>query len=565
MDEELRVQNERVDDIPILLTQMERMGLRAIVDEQLIPHGNWQGLSPGQVVEIWMSHILSQADHRLNHVQSWAAKRIQTLSACLGVKISELDFTDDRLARVLDQLGEDHTWGQLEMKLNQHLLRVYDLPTERVRLDSTTVSGYWTVTEEGVFQFGQSKDHRSNQPQIKVMLSTLDPLGLPLVTQVVDGQRSDDPLYVPAIEQVRACLGCGGKLYIGDSKMPARSTRALLQAGGDYYLAPLSQTQLPPETLEAYLQEQRNCGRALQPITRLDGEGQEQVIGKGFERSEPMNLPWEQQSLIWVERRLIICSLAHRKTEQDQLEKHLQHAQAALEELTNYRKGKKRYVEVAPLQAKAEAILQQFEVVGLLQVIYEASQPEGFMRYRIPRQFRVKVTRDENAIQQAQARLGWRVYATNAPTEQLPMQQAVLAYREEYVIEHSFSRLKGTPLTLSPMYLQDDGRATGLVRLLSIGLRVLTLLEFVVRRKLMEQPQGLAGLYAGNPKRTTSHPTSELLLEAFDEVTLTSVSLGPQTYWHITPLSPLQLTILKLLDFPGDLYSRLALAFTNSS
>lgn len=51
---------------------------------------------------------------------------------------------------------------------------LYQLKPKRVRIDSTTASGYWTVTEEGLFQFGESPD----LPQLKVMLSVLGQLGL---------------------------------------------------------------------------------------------------------------------------------------------------------------------------------------------------------------------------------------------------------------------------------------------------------------------------------------------------------------------------------------------------
>ena len=154
--------------------------------------------------------------------------------------------------------------------------------------------------------------------------------------------------------------------------------------------------------------------------------------------------------------------------------------------------------------------------------------------------------------------LGWRVYATNTPAEEFPLTQAVLAYRSEYVIERAFGRLKGRPLSLTPMYLQRDDHATGLIRLLSIGLRVLTLLEFVVRRRLAAEGAKLAGLYAGNPKRATAKPTAERLLEAFQEITLTVIQETHQTHRHLTPLSELQQHILALVGFPPDIYTRLS-------
>jgi hypothetical protein len=106
---------------------------------------------------------------------------------------------------------------------------------------------------------------------------------------------------------------------------------------------------------------------------------------------------------------------------------------------------------------------------------------------------------DEEAVGAAVRQLGWRVYATNQPAEQLSLEQAVLAYRSAYLIEQDFGRLKGRPLSLTPMYLERDDHATGLIRLLSIGLRVLTRLACVVRQRLAAAHTGLAGLYAGHP------------------------------------------------------------------
>src|SRR5713226_2907295 len=254
MTEQLTVTTERVDDIPILLAQSETMGIAELLDEYFKPHGNWEGMSLGWTTAVWLAHILSEGDHRMNQVQAWAAHRINTLSTCTGQEVREGSFRDDRLALVLDALSDEQKWQQFETALNRQLIRVYDLKPKRVRVDSTTVSGYWTVTEEGLFQFGYSKDHRPDLPQLKVMLSALDPLGLPVATQVVSGERADDPLYIPAIEQVSASLQEHGLLYVGDCKMAALETRAFVQAQQDYYLCPVSNKQLPDAALAAYLQ-----------------------------------------------------------------------------------------------------------------------------------------------------------------------------------------------------------------------------------------------------------------------------------------------------------------------
>jgi hypothetical protein len=54
------IRNEQVNDVPLLLGIMEDMGIRRHIDEEIERHGNWQGLSIGAVVEIWLSYVLTE-------------------------------------------------------------------------------------------------------------------------------------------------------------------------------------------------------------------------------------------------------------------------------------------------------------------------------------------------------------------------------------------------------------------------------------------------------------------------------------------------------------------------
>jgi len=164
MTDNLTVTNERVDDLPVLLTQIERMGIAEVLDETFTTHGNWGGASLGWTAAVWLTHVLSKGDHRLSWVQRWVAGRRQTLEISTGQAIDERDWSDDRLAIVLDELSDTAKWKTFETALNRRIFRVYNLKQKRVRVDSTTASGYWTVTEEGLFQFGHSKDHRPDLP-----------------------------------------------------------------------------------------------------------------------------------------------------------------------------------------------------------------------------------------------------------------------------------------------------------------------------------------------------------------------------------------------------------------
>jgi transposase len=100
-------------------------------------------------------------------------------------------------------------------------------------------------------------------------------------------------------------------------------------------------------------------------------------------------------------------------------------------------------------------------------------------------------------------------------------------------------------------------RIKGLIRLLSIGLRVLCLVEFTVREALREKAEKLDGIYPGNPKRSTARPTTEMMLRAFVGISMVVLSLGGTDRYSVTPLNAVQSRILDLLRFPPSIYQRL--------
>ena len=86
----------------------------------------------------------------------------------------------------------------LEEDLSQQIIRVYDLKKKPIRVDSTSVSVHHEVEEGGLFQFGYSKDRRPDLAQFKIMLSTLDPLGLPLAnSSLLSPDIEINPLALP--------------------------------------------------------------------------------------------------------------------------------------------------------------------------------------------------------------------------------------------------------------------------------------------------------------------------------------------------------------------------------
>ncbi len=557
--ESLPIMNERVDDLPLLFAQLKEMRVPELLNEAFPTHGNWRGLSLGHLGTVWLTFILSESNHRLSHLRAWTAARLQTVQACLGVPIVETDVTDDRLAQALDYLRDPTGWGHFEDLLNRQTLRIYDLATPLVRLDSTTAKSYGHVTEEGLWQVGHRKDQRPDLPQLKINVSTLDPLGLPLTATVTSGEKADDPLSVPEIDRVRQTLQRRGLLYVGDSKMAALATRIHVAGGGDYYLCPLPQTQVSAAVLQELLTPVRAGTRTPEAIKRFNAAtGRWEKIAEGYEYPVPIIGELEGQSVTFPERRLVVHSLKMAEAQSQNLDRRLTQAVIAITRLNERKHGKPRPKNQAALEATVAGLLKTHRVTDLLHVQYPVRQPaqpvrpcgDHPARARVTEAPTVRVQINRPAVADVKFALGWRVYATNAPRGQLSLTTAGLAYRGSYLIERGFHRLKGQPLALTPIYLTTPGRLTGLVRVLLIGLRVLGLIEYKARRELATRREKIAGLTEGLPKKATARPTTETLLQAFEGITLSRI--GPQ--WYLTPLSKLQCRILELIGFTAELY-----------
>jgi transposase len=572
MNPEVNITTERIDDFPLLLEVMQRLGLPGIIDNHLHRHGLQRGLSWGWVATIWLAHILTQSNPRKQPVRSWVRQAGETIERITGMQVHELDFTDDRLTLLLRQLSRKEIWQAIETELGRSILRVYDLKAERVRLDATTVSGYHASGEGTLFQYGHSKDDPS-LAQVKVMVAALDPLGLPLVTQVVAGNVADDPLYIPAIDRVLQIIDGIELLFVGDSKMSALPTRAHIHQLGQHYLCPLAQTGKTGEEMVAWIQAAHDGRHALQTVEVENELGERKQLAEGYEFERIVEVETDSEVKEWTERVIVVRSESYRRVLREGLEKRLQRAMEDLIALTPPPGRGKRQIQIeTELVKAAEAILKAHDVEGLLGFTFER-QERSQTRYlgrgrgspERPRQEIVTVryqmtaiTRQEEAIAALQKTFGWRAYVTDTPVEQLTLEQAVLTYRDEWLIEHGFHRLKGVPLSLSPFFVKRDDQVVGLTNLLSLAVRFLTLIEFVVRRKLKHNQEKLVGLIENNPKKGIDNPTTERLLKMFDNITLTIVQLPGQTIRHLPPLSATQIRILELLGLSADVYTRLA-------
>ena len=138
------------------------------------------------------------------------------------------------------------------------------------------------------------------------------------------------------------------------------------------------------------------------------------------------------------------------------------------------------------------------------------------VRYQI-----TAVRRNGPAIRHRVERLGWQVQVINLPAERLSLGDALWTYRGGWSAERLFHLFKDQPLGIRPFYVRRDDRILGLTHLVTLGLRVLTLFEVLVRRGQEHSGEELPGLYPGQAKRVTDRPTAKRVLEAVSRARIT--------------------------------------------
>jgi hypothetical protein len=333
-------------------------------------------------------HILAERDHRLVAVRDWVAVRTQTFNTLLDITLRDTDCTDDRLANVLTLLGEAPTQARLDAALLQQWVRVYRLPTETMRLDSTSASVYHDPSApESLLHQGHSKDHRPDLRQFKAMLATLDPRGLPLICHPVAGNRADDGLYVPAYEAATAALGTPKILVVGDSKMGALATRGHMVAGSSCYLCAYRPPSATEELATWREQAQRRSApwQCLEKVDPKTGEGLSEVLIDEWEHEQRWTHSLTQRPCIWTERVLVVRSSPYQEGLRRRRERALERLTEDLVMLWQPPgRGRKRYHRREVLERTVAERIARAGLTGVVQTaVAEEPLPDGTTRWRV--------------------------------------------------------------------------------------------------------------------------------------------------------------------------------------
>jgi len=553
------MQVEHLDDLILLGTQIIRCDISTHLEEHFPDHGHWGGISGGKLAIGWLLYILSESDHRLSHVEDWANGRLESLKLILGEPdLRGLDFCDDRLGRLLDRYSSDHAWTKFEQSLGRSLLEVYELSSDSraanlkvVRNDSFNAPQY--RESSGLFGYGYSKQRRADLPFCKVMVAALDPFSLPMAVEIVKGSGPDSNHYLSVINRAQSIFEDSGNLYVGDSQLGSLPNRLAIHTCGDYYLSPLNRKQCSEEELYSYLaQIDKPIAELSSIFTEPDSQRKPAYY---YETSKVIKVAGEVEDCQWKERRILVYSPEYAKGLVSSFENRLGEAETCIKNLLVSKRGRKKPKNLTDLDLRIDQIIKKYKIKNC----FEISTREEIELYKVqkhrgrPAEIREKVSffmeikRNEKIIEGKTKRLGWQIYATNAPTQKITSDELVRCYRNEYRIEHLFDYIINRDTGLLPIFLKSQKRVKALIRLLTLAMRVAVLIQYQVRTKLTQNKDKLNGVYPGNKNRSTDKPTIALLLRAFRGISIAWIEIGEQKIIQMTPLNHTQLKILELL------------------
>lgn len=562
---------ERVDTIPLIYAMLVNMGVEKTIDSIFRPHGNWGGLSYGQLSVLFVTYVLHSLTHRLSSVESWMMEHKTIIEQTTGWQLKDKDATDDRLCLLVGELGQDdENIYEFQLQNSRGIISGFRLPTDIARYDTTSfnVCHQPESSPNSLLQFGHSKNYRPDLLQYKQGMGVLDPAGVPILSETIPGNRADDPCYLPGWRRLVKTIGNANFLFVADCKAASLATRATINHEKGYYLFPLPMTGDTPKHLKELV---LNPPVTLQDIVLEPKTGDEpvRIVGKGFAVNKQLEAQLEDgETDQLIEQWMVSRSDAHADRQNKSFQGRLDKVVNKLSEL------KSKTNETADsFQARANQILQDHKLQDYLRIeVNESvtSQKKYIGRGRpgpnTPfktveiRKLSIQVQRDGEAIEQFQRLAGWRIYVTNVSPEQMTLNQSTQYYRDEWLVERGFHRFKRGHIPALPLFLHIQERIKGLMLLLTIALQVLTLMEFVSHKELAKNNETISGLVPGNPKMKTSRPTAERMLAQFDNLNLLIEQKQKKIKAVIVGgLTETQKRILSTLGLSEDIYN---LSFT---
>lgn len=513
----------RLAALPLLVPLVEKLGVRACVNQRTSPAGALNlDLDAGRVVEVLVYNRLL-APRPLVHVETWLAETV--LPDLLGLDAAQCN--DDRLARTLDALVPhlDLLWQEMIVRA----VHTFQVDLSQLAYDITSMSFCGDYDAADQITFGYSRDHRPDRKQVELATTVSVAGGVPLDYQVLAGNVADRTTPVANLQRLQRLLallpprepGDPAPLIISDRAMLTEEAIAAYVQSDLCFLGPLDPS-LGNGAVRALLAsvsaaELQAAPLAYRPQRATDDPDWEDY--HGVLRSLELSAPDPTQPPLRIPA-LVVWSPGKARLDAQLRTTHLTRLEVALADLSG-KLGRRPYTARAPVEKRIATLLRRHPARSFLAVQVAggtAGEP-----------LQLTWARQEEKITAAAALDGRYVLGTNAPT--LTANDMLARAKRRDVPEKRYALVKG-PLAVRPVYLHKEERIRALVFCTMVALLIFALLELLTHRAgLAQSGTTLLGQFTA---------VSVLVLVFHDESRLR----------YVTGLAPPLATMLEALSFP---------------
>lgn len=334
------------------------------------------------------------------------------LAQACGLKVDE-SFNEDDIYTAMDQLNGH--WVLLEKQLYQ---RAFPQSVRLILYDLTSVY-FEGDGPEHLAQYGHSRDHRNDRPQIILAVAT-DTEGLPLHVAVLRGNRNDTQTLQGLLHALRRRFGITEATFVFDGGMSSQINLEAMDAAHLGYVTRLSAATLRSLVEELGLEKQFELGDR-QKLMEITHEGKRYVIAGGR---------WRQQR------------------DQERRQSRIDKAEAELKRVAAVKRKK---VDAQKLASQVGRALQRLKA-------------HKYFTYSVDTQGQLHWERKGELIAQEAQQDGWYLLHTNETVQKCPNEAVLGHYKGLLDVEEAFCELKSY-LEVRPIHHRRPDRVINHVRL----------------------------------------------------------------------------------------------------
>jgi transposase len=438
------------------------------------------------------------------------------------------------------------------------MISEFNIENDLCHNDTTSASVYGECSNNKTahslkISFGYSKKHRQDLKQLVWSLSVSSDSAFPLFQKAYSGNTADVETYVEQWQNLIDLLGRRDFLYVADSKIITKENMAQIHDNEGFFIAPAPMYESYKTPFHEALDHHDH--EILIPY--------KDKINRGFEI--PLTISHETKDYPF--RMIILYDHGLFARKRRTLKNRVANTKTAFKEL-NKKLNKYKLKTEEAIDKACASILKKYYTTDFFKYSIKNEPLTTYKNKKRGRpaknkkqdkiavntdHFSVGLKFDEAIFEKALYRCGYYPLLTNKSREDLTIEAAMMAHKNQYKSEHTNRRAK-SGYNLEPIYLQTPERIEALLFLFKIALQVIVLIERAARTNIRERDMGLDN-FMPNRKDVRNPKTEYLLAEFQDIVTGEMVLPDGNTYGFVSELNELQKDILSILQVPNEVFT----------